>query len=334
MLRRDTTKFLHGGELCVSTYVNLRWMKVKRFNRYCVTVQAASRPAAPKWSWPRNRAIKCRPLQSWFIILNIMFALLLRNSMKVALRHWNQNLVRVDRQNLLKMTRLSSQTPPSARRTFWAVRSNAGRWKSCVNIWRQKKLFPRSVSKLFALFCTKEKSGSDAPKRGKNAMIRGLSLKKTNPQVCKQARIQWPDNIFRRVWTTGDTSSTGPNLLPYKPSETFACHLSPPSRCSALAGILRCSSEKTVGLFSSSQKTSGSPGSVEAFKEKISEKSTHSFDPGQLLTASQAKSAALLSQKQYPLDLDANQCIMAQSYRMPVYTCEGICYPRNQLSKS
>jgi hypothetical protein len=50
-----------------------------------------------------------------------------------------------------------------------------------------------------------------------------------------------------------------------------------------------------------------------------------SFNPGQLLAASKAKSAALLSQKQYPPDLDSDKCIMAQSYRMPVYACKGIC---------
>jgi transposase len=42
---------------------------------------------------------------------------------------------RSGRQILLKTTELLLQRPPSALRIFWAVRSNAGRWKSCVNIW-------------------------------------------------------------------------------------------------------------------------------------------------------------------------------------------------------
>lgn len=334
MLHRDTTKFLHGGELCVSTYANLKWMKVKRFSEFCDAVPIVLKSAGHKWCWLPNKAIKRQQSRNWFITLNIMFVQLSRSLISEALGLWSQSHVLAGRRSLLRMTGLLSQRLPSVLRTFWAVRSNAGRWKSCVNIWWQKRLFPRSALKLFAPFCTKEKSGSDAPKRGKSAMIQGLSLKKTNPQVCKQARIQWPDNIFRRVRPSGDTSSTGTNLLPYRSSKTFASHLSPPSRCSALAGILRCSSEKAVGLCSCSQKTSGDPGSVEVFKEKVSEKSTHSFDSGQLLTASQAKSAALLSQRQYPLDLDADQCIMAQSYRMPVYSCEGICDSWNQLSKS
>jgi len=38
MLSRDATKFLHGGELCVSTYANLKWMKAKRFSEFCDAV--------------------------------------------------------------------------------------------------------------------------------------------------------------------------------------------------------------------------------------------------------------------------------------------------------
>lgn len=334
MLCRDTTKFLHGGELCVSTYANLKWMKAKGFSESCDAAPIVLKSAGHKWYWLPNKVTKCQPSRNWSIILNIMFVQLSRSLISKALRLWSQSFVRADRQNLLKMTGLLSQRPPSALRTFWAVHSNAGRWKSCVNIWWQKRLFPRSVLKLFAPFCTKEKSGSDAPKRGKSAMIRGLSLKKTNPQVCKQGRIQWPDNIFRRVRPSGDTSSTGTNLLPYRPSETSACHLSSPSRCSALAGILRCSSEKTVGLCSFSQKTSGSPGSVEAFKEKVPEKSTHSFDPGQFLAAPQVESDTVLPTEQHSFDLDTHQCIMAQSYRMSIYTCEGVRDSWYQLSKS
>ena len=334
MLRRDATKFLHGGELCVSTYENLKWMKVKRFSKFCDAVPVVLKSAGHKWFWLPNKAIKCRPSQSWFITPNIMFVQLSRSLISGALGHWSPGPVRGVRQNLPKMTRLLLRKQRNAHPIFWAVRSNAGRWKSCVNIWRQKRLFPLSVSRLFAPFCTKERSGSDAPKRGKNAMIRGLSLKKTNPQVCKQARIQWPDNIFRRVRPSGNTPSTGTNLLPYGPSETFACHLSPPSRCSALAGILRCSPEKAVGLCSLPQKTSGSPGSVEAFKEKVSEKPTRSFDTGQFLAAPQTEGAEVLPPEQYSYDMDSDQCFMAQSYRMPVYSCERICDSWNQLSKS
>jgi hypothetical protein len=158
----------------------------------------------------------------------------------------------------------------------------------------------------------------------KNAMIRGLRPKKSNPQVCKQARIQWADNIFRRVWPSGDTASTGAGPLPHRPPKTFARHLSASSRCSALAGILRCSPEKAVGLCSSSQRTPGGLGGVAVFKEEVSEKTTHSFDIGQYFAAPQTEGSEVLPTEQYSYDLDTDQCFMAQSYRMSVYSCEGI----------
>ena len=165
-------------------------------------------------------------------------------------------------------------------------------------------------------------------------MIQGLRPKKSNPQICKQAHIQWPDNIFRRIWSSGDTSSTGSSLLPYRSSETFACHLSPPSRCSALAGFLRCASEEAVGLCTQEKTSSGSIECIETSSQQVSERAADSFDTGQFFAAPQVEGIEVLPQEQHSYDLDADQCFMAESYRMSVYTCEGICYSRYQLSKS
>jgi hypothetical protein len=88
-----------------------------------------------------------------------------------------------------------------------------------------------------------------------------------------------------------------------------------------------------VGLCSAPQTASGIPGSIETVKEEVSEKSAYSSDLGQLLAAPQRKDTAVLPQEQYPFDLDADQCFMAQSYRMSVYPCQGIRYSWNQLSK-
>jgi len=70
------------------------------------------------------------------------------------------------------------------------------------------------------------------------------------------------------------------------------------------------------------------------FKEEVSEKSANSFDPGQFLAAPQTESNAFLPAEQYSYDLDTDERVMAQSDRMPVYACEGVCDSRNQLSKS
>jgi hypothetical protein len=79
-----------------------------------------------------------------------------------------------------------------------------------------------------------------------------------------------------------------------------------------------------VGLCPSTQTTSGSIGSIKAFTEKVSKKSAYPSDIGQLFAAPQGKGVAVLSKEQYSFDLDADQCIMAQSYRMSVYPCKGI----------
>ena len=334
MLRRDTTKFLHGGKLCVSTYASLKWMKAEGFSKSSEGAKIVLKSAGHKWYWPPNKAIKCRPLRNWFITLNIMSVQLLRNLTKKALRRWNQNRVPAGRQSLPKMKRLLSPRQPNARRIFWAVRLNAGRWRNCGSILSRKRLSPRSVLRHFEQLFMRKKSGSDVPKRGKNATIRGSSLKKTNPQICKPARSQWPNGIFRRVRPSGDTSSTRTNLLPHGPSETTSCNIYPPPRCSALAGVLRCAPEKTVGLCSSTQKTSGVLGNVEVFEKEVSGKSANPFDIGQLLAAPQAEGVEVLPTEQHSYDMDTDQCFMAESYRMPVYPCEGICDSWNQLSKS
>jgi len=333
MLRRDTANFLYGGELCVSTYANLKWTKAKRFSEFSVGVPIVLKSAGHKWYLLPNRAIRCQPSQSLFITLNIMYEPLSKNSTRPALTLWSQSLVRVVQRSLPKMTGLLSQKPQNVRRTFWIVRSNAGLWKNCESIFSRKKSFLPSALKLFAPFCTKQKSGSGEPRPGKNATTRSLSLKKTDSQVCKPACIQRPDNIFRRVRSPGDTSSSGTSLLPHRPSEKTSCNIYPPSRCSALAGVLRCASEKTVGLCSSSQKASGVFGNVEVFEEEVSGQPADTFDSGQLLTAPQAEGAEVLPTEQHSYDMDTDQCFMAESYRMPVYSCEGICDSRNRLSK-
>jgi len=89
-----------------------------------------------------------------------------------------------------------------------------------------------------------------------------------------------------------------------------------------------------MGLCSSSQKASGVFGNVEVFEEKVSGKSANPFDIGQLFATPQAEGAEVLPTEQHSYDMDADKCFMAESYRMPVYSCEGICDSRNQLSKS
>lgn len=222
-----------------------------------------------------------------------------------------------------------SPRPPNARQTFLVVRSNDGRWKSCVSIWLLRKSFPPSVLKRFARFCTKGRSGFDEPRHGRNAMTRSSSLKKTDSQICKSACTKRPYGIIRRIRPVRSSATSRTGLVPYRSSEKIAGNLHAAAWCSALAGVLRCSSEKVVGLYSTSQKASGNPWSIETFAKQVSGKSKNSFDSGQLLAASQTESASILPTKQHSFDLDADERFMAQSNRMSIYSCEGICASGN-----
>jgi len=88
-----------------------------------------------------------------------------------------------------------------------------------------------------------------------------------------------------------------------------------------LVGVLRCASEKALGLCSASQKASGIFGSIEAVKEKVSETSANPFNSGQLLATPQSEGVVVLPTEQYSSDLDTDKCFMAQSYRMSIHAC-------------
>jgi hypothetical protein len=334
--RRNNCKelFIERDFLCVCMPETSVWTKVKEFNGYSDAAPAGSKSAALRWFSPPIRAIKYLLSQNWFTTPNIMFVRSSRNLISTALKHWIRNLGRAARQNLQKMTKLLSPRQPNARRTFWAALSNAGRWKNCVSIWWPKGSFPLSVSRLFARFCTKKKSDSGEQRPGKNATIRSSNLKKTDSQVCKPSRLQRPDNILRRIRSFGDSSCSGAGLVSQQPPQKVACDIYPASRCSSLDVVLRCTSEKTMGIRSSTQKTSGSARCVEAASRTVSHASADTFDSGQFLAAPQAEGVGVLPSEQYSHDLDTDQCIMAESYRMSVHTCERICDSWNQLSKS
>lgn len=319
--------------LCVCMPETSVSAKGNKFSGYFAAVPVVSKFAGPRWCLPPIRAIKFPLLQSLFTTPNTMSEPLSKNSTNAALRHWIQNPVPVDRQSLPKTTRPLSQKQPNVLLTSWIARLSVGLWKSFGNILSEKKSFLRSVSKRFEPFCTRKKSGSDALRHGKNAMTRSLSLKKTDSQVCKSTRKQRPHNFVRRVRPAGNSTPAGTGMVRNRPSAKAAGNVYSPSWCSALAGFLQCAQERAVGLYSTSQAASGISRSNEVVKEEISEISADSPDSGQLLATPQGKGVTVLSEEQYSFDMDADQCIMAQSYRMSVYPRQGICGSRSQLSR-
>jgi len=59
----------------------------------------------------------------------------------------------------------------------------------------------------------------------------------------------------------------------------------------------------------------------------------NSSDIGQFLAAPQGRCEAVLPKEQCAFDLDADERVVAQSDRMPVYAGEGICVSQLRLRK-
>ena len=319
--------------LCVCMPETSVSVKANTFSGFSAAVPVGSRSAGPKWCWPPIRDTKYLRLPNWFTILNIMFGRLSKTLMNGASKLWNPSHDRVDRMNSPRTTRHLSLKQRNARRIFWGAHLSDGRWRNFANILLPRRLFLRSVSKHFGVFCMRKRSSFDVRKHGKSVTTRSFNLKKTDPTVCKPARSQWSHDFIRRVWSSGNPASTGAGLVRNRPPETVAGHLYPNPRRATLAGLLRCSREKAVGLHAASKTASGVSGSLEVVKEEVSQRAANSSDLGQLLATPQGESTAVLPHKQYSFDLDANQRIMAQSYRVSIHPCQGIRHSWNQLSK-
>ena len=289
--RRKNSMFssMERDFLCVCMPETSGSAKDSKFSGFSAAVPAGLKYAGLRWCWPPIRGIKCLPLPSWSIILSIMFGRLSKTLTSGVLTLWNRSRDRADRMSLPRMTRHLSLKRQNVRRTFWVVRLSVGRWKNCGSILLPKRSSRKSALKHCGAFCMRKKSSFGVRKHGKNATTRSLSLKKTDSPVCKSARRQWSHDFIRRVWSSGNSTSTRTGLVRNRPSETVAGHLYPNPRRAALAGLLRCPREKAVGLHAASQTTSGVPRSVEAVTEKVFPRSANTSDSGQLLAARKEK---------------------------------------------
>jgi hypothetical protein len=88
-----------------------------------------------------------------------------------------------------------------------------------------------------------------------------------------------------------------------------------------------------LGIYPQPKTTPGNAWGLETSSQKVSSLAANPSDIGQLFAASQGCCEAVLPEEQCAFDLDADECIMAQSNRMSVYAGERICLSQLRLRK-
>lgn len=327
----NLVRFLHGGCLCVYTSGSFDSMKADTYSRSFDEAKTASKFAVHRLYSLRHRVSKCQESLNGFTFRSSTFAASSGSSTKKALPPSNQNMESADQKNSVRSKRALLSRRPCVRRTCWENPLDDGLWQSCVNISSRKRLSYPSVWRRFGRFCEAVKSGCDAQKRGRNATIRTFGLKKTDSQIREEIDGRWSDGRLRRVRSVGSSSPGRAVLVPQTGS--FACDIYKTLRRSALAGVLRCSRRQALGIYSQPKTTPGNAGRLETSSQKVSHLAANSPDTGQLFAAPQGRCEAVLPKEQCAFDLDADERVVAQSDRMPVYTGEGICVSQLRLRK-
>ena len=319
--------------LCVCMPVISAVAKVSIFSEFCGAAQAVLRFDVRRSCWRPIRDLRYQLSQNWCIIPSIMFGPLSKNSTSMDLRPWSRSLALEDRESLPKMTRPLLPRRRSVRLISWAVHLSDGLWKSCENTFFRRRWFPPLALKLSGRSCMKRRSSFAARRPGKSVTIPSLSRKKSNSTLCEPAGQQRPHHFIRRVWASGDSTSSRSGLVPQPSSKEVASNLHTKAWRPALVGFLRCTQEEAVGLCPQTQKASGILGGSETATQEVSRGPENSPDSRQLRAASKGGGATVLPAEQYPLDLDAHQCIMAESNRVSVHPRQGIRDSRIELSQ-
>ena len=327
----NLVRFLRGGCLCVCMSGSFNSMKADTCSRFFGKAKTASKFAGHRLFSPRHRDSKPRQLPNDFTFQPVMFAASLSSLTKKGLSFSNLNMASAGPKNSARSKRALLSRRPCVRRTCWEDPLGDGLWQSCVNISSRKRLSYPSVWRRFGRFCEAVKSGCDAQKRGRNAMIRTFGLKKTDSQIRKEIGSRWSDGRLRRVRAAGGSSSGRPVLVSQAGSS--ACDIYKTLRRSALAGVLRCSRRQALGIYPQPKTTSGDAWSFETSSQKVSGLAANPSDTGQLFAAPQECCEAVLPEEQCAFDLDADECVMAQSNRVSVYAGEGICLSQLRLRK-
>lgn len=115
-------------------------------------------------------------------------------------------------------------------------------------------------------------------------------------------------------------SSGRPKLAADQKPKSAACNLHSQAWSSPLAGFLRCSCRQTVGTYPETEAFSRVFGGAETDAETLSAMPTHTLDTGQFFSAWHTGCSKVVLPKQCSFDMDTDECLMAQSNRMPVHS--------------
>ena len=325
--------FTCGDSLCAFMFVKSVHRRDASFNVSSAVTASALKSDERRLFWPRRRAAGFPTLPDASTSRHNTSEPLSKTSTPVALRLSLPNTAEDAPENSPKSSEVSLLRPPFVRRTFSGDRLDAGRWGNSESSSSTRISLILSALRQFGGFSSPQKSGCDAQKPGKNATIRSWRLKKSDSPLCESACRQWPDDFLRRVWPLGDSSSGRPKLAAEQEPKSAACNLHSEAWSSPLAGFLRCSCRQAVGIYPKTEAFSRVFSGAEADEETLFAVPTHTLDPGQFFSAWHTGCSKVVLPKQCSFDMDTDECVMAQSNRMPVHSGQGVRDSKFQLSR-
>lgn len=325
--------FTCGDSLCAFMSVKSVHRKDASFNVSSAVTASALKSDDRRLFWPRLRAAGSPTLLDASISRHNTSEPLSKTSTPVVLRLSLPNTAEDAPKNSPKSSEVSLSRPPFVRRTFSGDRLDAGRWGNSESSSSIRTSLILSALRQFGGFSSPQKSGCDVQRPGKNATIRSWRLKKSDSPLCESSCRQWPDDFLRRVWPLGDPSSGRPKLAAEQEPKSAACNLHSEAWSSPLAGFLRCSCRQAVGIYPKTEAFSRVFSGAEVDAKVLSKAATDTFDTGQLFSTWHTGCSKVVSPKQCSFDMDTDECVMAQSNRMPVHSGQGVRDSKFQLSR-
>lgn len=326
--------FTCGDSLCAFMSVKLVHRKDASFSVSSAVTATALKSDEGRLFWPRLRAAEFPTLPDGSTSRHNTSEPLSKTSTPVALRLSLPNTAEDAPKNSPKSSEVSLLRPPFVRQTFSDDRLDAGRWENSESSSSTRISLILSALRQFGGLSSLQKSGCDAQRPGRNATIRSWRLKKSDPPLCESACRQRPDDFLRRVWPLGDPSSGRPKLAAEQEPKSAPCNLHSQAWSSPLAGFLRRPCRQAVGIYPQTEAFSRIFGGAEADAETLSAVPTHTLDTGQFFSAWHTGCSKVVLPKQCSFDMDTDECLMAESHRMPVHSGQGVRDSKFQLSRA